>query len=106
MVLLAISQIFLHENNRNYISYRFSYKFAFIVFLFFLAVQKVLSKLVVKQREIFLFFVFVYFRIKPNSIDFYKEIFLHVVPVLIIVPCHVVACEFIEQELHHFSHGS
>ena len=48
MVLLAISQIFLHENNRNYISYRFSYKFAFIVFLFFLAVQKVLSKLVVR----------------------------------------------------------
>ena len=30
----------LHENNRNYNSYRFSSKFTFILFLFFLANQK------------------------------------------------------------------
>ena len=30
---------FLHENNRNYNSYRFSYRFAFILFLSFLTNQ-------------------------------------------------------------------
>ena len=35
-VLLAIWEIFLRENNRNYNSYRFSHKFAFIPLLFFL----------------------------------------------------------------------
>ena len=35
-VLLEVSQIFLHENNRNYNLYRFSCKFAFILFLSFL----------------------------------------------------------------------
>ena len=39
-VLLVIREIFLHENNRNYNSYRFSYKFAFILFLSFLTNQK------------------------------------------------------------------
>ena len=39
-VLLAIGEILLSENNRNYKSYRFSYKFAFIVFLPFLTNQK------------------------------------------------------------------
>ena len=39
-VLLAISEIFLHENNNNYNSNRFSYKFAFIFFLSFLTNQK------------------------------------------------------------------
>ena len=39
-VLLAIWESFLHENNRNYISYRLSYKFAFIIFLSFLTNQK------------------------------------------------------------------
>ena len=32
--------IFLHENNRNYNSYRFIYKFTFILFLSFLTNQK------------------------------------------------------------------
>ena len=31
--------------------------------------------------------VALYFKAMPNSIDFYKEIFLHVIPVCIIVPC-------------------
>ena len=39
-VLLAIWEIFLHENNRNYNSYRFSYEFAFVLFLSFLSNQK------------------------------------------------------------------
>ena len=38
-VLLAIPEIFLYENNRNYISYRFNYKFALILFLPFLTNQ-------------------------------------------------------------------
>ena len=39
-VLLAISEIFLHENNRDYNSYRFNYKFALIIFLFLLTNQR------------------------------------------------------------------
>ena len=39
-VLLAIWKIFLHKSNRNYNFYRFSYKFAIIVFLSFLTNQK------------------------------------------------------------------
>ena len=39
-VLRAIWEIFLHENNFNCNSYRFSYKFAFILFLCFLTNQK------------------------------------------------------------------
>ena len=39
-VLLAIWEKFLHENNRNYKSNKFSYKFAFILFLPFLTKQK------------------------------------------------------------------
>ena len=39
-VLLAIWEIFLHENNCRYNSYRFSSKFAFILFLPFLTNQK------------------------------------------------------------------
>ena len=38
-VLVADREIFLHENNRNYNSDRFSYKFAFILFLSFLKNQ-------------------------------------------------------------------
>ena len=39
-VLLATWEIFLHENNHNYHSYRLDYKFAFTVFLSFLSNQK------------------------------------------------------------------
>ena len=39
-VLLTMWEMFLNENNRNYNSYRFSYKFAFILFLSFLINQK------------------------------------------------------------------
>ena len=40
MVLLVIWETFLHENNRNYNSYKFSYKFAFILSFYFLTSQK------------------------------------------------------------------
>ena len=39
-VLPAIWESFLHDNNHNYNSYRFSYKFAFILFLPFLTNEK------------------------------------------------------------------
>ena len=39
-VLRAIWDIFLHENNRNYNSYKFSYKFVFTLFFSFLTSQK------------------------------------------------------------------
>ena len=60
-VLLAIWYIFFPESNPNYNSYRFTYKFPFIHFFSFLETKKknkIFSKLVVRQREIFLFFVY------------------------------------------------
>ena len=33
-----------------------------------------------------------YFKAMPNSIDFYKGIFLHIIPVQIIVPCPEQDC--------------
>ena len=39
-ILQEIWEIFLYENNRNYNSYKFSYKFTFIPFLFFCRNQK------------------------------------------------------------------
>ena len=91
-VLRAISEIFLHENNPNYQSYRFICKFSFILFLFLLQTKnknQVFSKLVVWYRAIFLGFclrrVALYFKAMPNSIDFYKVIFLHVIRVRIVV---------------------
>ena len=37
-----------------------------------------------------------YFKAMPNSVDFYKGIFLHVIPVCIIVPClKVVSATFL-----------
>ena len=36
---------------------------------------------------LFLFEVALYFKSMSNSIDFYNEIFLHVIPVFITVPC-------------------
>ena len=39
-ILLAIWEIFLHVNNREYHSHRFSYNFTFILFLSFLTNQK------------------------------------------------------------------
>ena len=92
-VSLGIWEIFLLENNRNYNSHRSGYKFTFILFLSFLPNQKQESGfqqvggLVTKNISVFsLERVALYFKAMPNSVDFYKEIFLHVIPVRIIVP--------------------
>ena len=92
-VLLAILEIFLRENNRNYDPYRFNYKFAFILFLPFLTNQKEESSfqqvggLVRRIIPVFcLRRVAFYFKAMPNSIDFYKGIFLLLIPVRFIVP--------------------
>ena len=94
-ILLAVWEIFLHENNRNYNSYIFSNKFAFILFFSFLANQKQESGfqqvgcLVTRNISVFcLQQVAVYFKATPNSTDFYKGIFLYVIPVRITVPCY------------------
>ena len=58
-VLLAISEIFLQENNNNYNSNRFSYKFAFIFFLSFLTNQKQKQVGDVVTKNIFVFFLFI-----------------------------------------------
>ena len=64
-------------NNRNYNSYRFSYKFGFIHFLYFLTNQKQESgfkqvgSLTTKNISVFcLWQVALYFIAMPNSIDF------------------------------------
>ena len=110
-VLLAIWEIFLHENNRNYNSYRFSYKFAFILFLSFLTNQKQESGfqqvggLVTRNISVFcLKRLALYFKAIPISIDFYKGIFLHVIPVRIIVPCiyQPIIAEHIVLSVHFF----
>ena len=96
---IAIWEIFLHENNRNCNSYMFSYKFAFILFLSLLINQKQESGFQhvddLVTRNIFDFcLVALYFKAMPNSIDFYKIIFWHVIPVHIIVPWSEISHAF------------
>ena len=95
-VLLAIWEIFLHEDNRNNISKRFSYKFALILFLSFvtnqkqeLGFQQVVSLVTRNISAFCLKRVALYFKAMPNSIDFGKGIFLHVIPVRIIAPWYM-----------------
>ena len=101
-VLLTIWDIFLRENNCNYNSYEFSCKLDFILFLSFLANQKQKSDfqqggaLVTRNISVFcLQWTVLYFKAMPDSIDFYKGIFLYVIPVPIMVPCF-----YRETELH------
>ena len=93
-VLLEVWEIFLRENNRNYNSYRFSCKFTFILCLSFLTNQKQESGfqevacLVTRNISFFcLQRVLFYFKAIQNSTDFSKGIFLHAIPVCIIVSC-------------------
>ena len=78
----------MYKNNRNYNSYKFSYKFAFIPCLSFRRNQKQESNfqqvadLVMRNISIF---CSLYFKAMPNSIDFYVRIFLFVIPFRIIV---------------------
>ena len=92
-ISLAIWKIFLHENNCNYDSHRFSYEFVFILFLSFLTNQKQescfqqIDGLVTRNISAFyLQRVVLYCKAIPNSINFYRGIFLNVIPVRIIVP--------------------
>ena len=73
-------EIFLHKNNRHYNSYRCSYKFEIIALLSFLRNLKqesnfqLVGGLETKGISIFcIWLVVLYFRVIPNSIDFYKE---------------------------------
>ena len=75
-------------------SYRCSYKFAFILFLSFLTNEKQESGFQqvggLVKRNISAFClqrVALYFKAMLNSIDFHKGIFLHGIPVCIIVSC-------------------
>ena len=84
-VLPVIWGKYLHENNHNYNSYRFSYKFAFILFSSFLTDQKQESGFQqvggLVTKNIYVFVYILYFKAMPSSIDFYKGIFLYVTPV-------------------------
>ena len=86
--------MFLHENDYNYDSYKIRYKSAFILFLSFLRNKKKEPKfhqvggLITRNISTFcLKWVALYFKSMLNSIPFYNGIFLHVIPVHIIVPC-------------------
>ena len=92
-VLLAIWELFLRKYNRSYNSYKINDKFAFILFLSFFTNQKQKSSfqqvggLVMKIISVFcLYRIALYFKAISNSINFYRGIFLHVIPVRIIVP--------------------
>ena len=90
-VLLAIWETFLHENNCNYNSYGFSYKFAFILFLSFLQTNNkdlFFSKLVVCNKKYFCFFVYSESRSTSKPYRIQRRNFLNVIPVRIIVPCY------------------
>ena len=79
-ILQGILEKFLYENNRNYNSYKFSYKFDFIPVLSFRRNQKQESKfqqvgdLVTRNISPFCLYR-LYFKAMPKSIDFYKKIF-------------------------------
>ena len=88
------------ENNRNFNSHRFNYKFAFILFLSFLTNQTQESSfqqvggLVTRNISAFcLQRVALDSKAMPNSVNFYKGIFLHDIPVCIVVPCFEISLE-------------
>ena len=79
-VLLSIWEIFLYENNPNYNANRFSYKFAFLPSLPFLAKQKQESNFqqveCVAMRNISVLclkWVMLYIRVMSNSIESLKD---------------------------------
>ena len=81
---------FLYENNRNYSSYKFSYKFAFCPLLETKTRIKFSASWWSSNEKYFCFLSVasvLYFKGMSNLIDFYKRIFLHVIPSHIMVPC-------------------
>ena len=84
---------FLHQNNHNYNSYRFSYKFVFILFLSFLTSQKQGSsfqKSWWSGNDKYCCFLFIVSRalLKSHAVfdRLYKGIFLYVILVCIVAP--------------------
>ena len=84
---------FIWKINQNYNSNRVINKFAFILLLSFLTDQKqdsdfqqVGGLLTRNITDLCLERVLFYFKAMPNSADFYKWVFLHVIPIRIIVP--------------------
>ena len=91
-VLLAIWEIFLHENSQNHNSYRFSYRFTFILFLSFLTNQKirVLACWRSGNKKYFCFLFIARHTLFQSHAEFnrlYKRIFSNVISVHIIVLC-------------------
>ena len=94
-IIQGIRQTLLNKNNCTYNCHKFSCKFFFI---FFLSCRRNKKKRVKfssswwsdDEKYFFLFclsWVALYFKAMPNSIDFFKRIWLHVIPARIIVPC-------------------
>ena len=84
---------FLYENNRNYNSFKFIYKFIFISFSSFRRNERQklnfwqVSGLATRNISLFcLKEIALYFKVMPNSKEFKKRIVLHVIPARIIVP--------------------
>ena len=97
---LAIWEILLHGNNHNYSSYRFSDKFTFTLCLSLLTNRKQgsgfeqIGSLVRRNISAFnLWWVEFHFKTTLNSINLCEGIFLHVIPVCIIVPWSQVSWE-------------
>ena len=90
----GILERFINENNDNYNSCKYSYKFAFTSCLPFRRNQKQeinfhqVGDLVTKNISVFcLWQVTLFFNGVPNSIGFYRRIFLHFISTRLIVPC-------------------
>ena len=90
----------LCKNNPNFNSCKFIYKLNFISFLPLSRhrnqkqesnFQQVGCLVTRNSFDFCLYRVVLYFKVMLNSIDFYKRIFLHVIPVRIIVPCFMAA---------------
>ena len=83
---------FLYQNTRNHNSYKFSHKLTFIPFLSLQRTQKQesnsqqVSGLVTRKFCFLLIASRALHQAMSNSIDFSRKIFLHVIPVRIIVP--------------------
>ena len=92
-VLLEIWENILHENNRSYDSYRFSYKFGFILFLSFFKNQSQKSgfqKVVgLVMRNISVFYFFIFFIVSHALLQSHAEFsrLLHIILVCILIPC-------------------
>ena len=92
-ILKEIWETFLYENNRNYNSCKVNYKVTCIPFLSFRKNQKQESNFQqvgsIVTRNISVFCsqqVALFFRGIPNSTDFHKRIFWHVIHAHVIVP--------------------